>query len=191
MLNTLLLNGAYADDPATEAVTTLATAELEELGATVAAIRLRTQRIGYCQGDFECWIKTPGVCRADDDSRDIARRFINSDLVVFLTPLAFGGYGSELKRAVDKLICLVSPFFETIRGEVHHQPRYPRYPRLLGIGVSATDDPEPARIFRTLVARNAINMHAPAHAAGVVNGGAPNGARAEIRTLLSAVGVAR
>jgi len=55
------------------------------------------------------------------------------------------------------------PFFTRINGEVHHQPRYQRYPSLLAIGVVDRANTTEQRIFRTLVGRNAINLHAPAH----------------------------
>jgi len=104
----------------------------------------------------------------DDSAREIARRFIQSDLVVFLTPLTFGGYSSGLKKALDRIICLVSPLFMRIDGEVHHRPRYERYPRLLGLGVLRQADDESEGIFHTLVSRNAINMHAPAQGSAVI-----------------------
>lgn len=50
-----------------------------------------------------------------------------------------------------------------IEGEVHHKPRYERYPRLMGVGVLPQPDEESERIFTTLVSRNAINLHALAH----------------------------
>jgi multimeric flavodoxin WrbA len=82
-------------------------------------------------------------------------------VVVFLTPVTFGGYSSELKEAVDRLIPLVLPCFRTIDGEVHHVRRYDRYPSLLGLGLLPEPDAEQERIFRAVIERNAINMHAP------------------------------
>jgi len=125
--------------------------------------------VRHCAGCFGCWVQTPGVCLIDDAARDIARAVIQSDLVIYLTPVTFGGYSSELKKVLDRLICLILPFFTQIDGEVHHQPRYERYPRLLGLGLLPRPDDEAAEVFSRLVARNAINLHAPAHAAGVVN----------------------
>ena len=92
-----------------------------------------------------------------------------SDLVVLLSPITFGGYSSELKKALDRSIGIVSPFFTRIHGEVHHKPRYARYPVLLAIGVTADSDPEEAQIFTRLVERNAINYHAPAHVVAIVS----------------------
>lgn len=64
-------------------------------------------------GCFGCWVQTPGVCVIDDAGRDVARAVIQSDLAVFLIPVTFGGYSSELKKAVDRLICLL---YEDRRG---------------------------------------------------------------------------
>jgi len=60
------------------------------------------------------------------------------------------------------------PFFEIVRRELHHPLRYGAFPRLVAVGVQATPDAAEAAVFRALVARNAINFHAPSHAAEVV-----------------------
>jgi multimeric flavodoxin WrbA len=184
-----ILNGARENDHRTGAVNELALQELARLSCETQSFSLRDAKIAYCQGDFECWIKTPGMCKADDDSRDIARAIINSDLVIYVTPITFGGYSSELKRALDKMICLIAPFFQTINGEIHHQKRYARYPRLLGIGTLAHRDEECERIFTTLVARNAINIHAPAHNTRVIfDDQSADAIRADLRAALTQIG---
>ena len=110
----------------------------------------------------------PGVCLIDDAAREVSRKMVGSDLVVYFTPITFGGYSSELKKALDRSIGLISPFFTRINGEVHHQKRYAHAPKLIGVGVLPQSDEESERIFKTLIGRNAINMHNPAHAACVV-----------------------
>jgi hypothetical protein len=69
---------------------------------------------------------------------------------------------------VDRLIPLALPHFTICHGEVHHIPRYPATPRLVGIGVQNHCNSEEAAIFKALVERNAINFHAPHYAAEVV-----------------------
>jgi hypothetical protein len=51
---------------------------------------------------------------------------------------------------------------------VHHQPRYDRYPALLGVGVLPAPHPVQEHLFHTLVGRNAINLHASEHASAVL-----------------------
>jgi hypothetical protein len=134
---------------------------LEERGWTVLTHALRELDVAPCRGCFACWVKTPGVCIIDDMGREIAKAVVQSDLVVYITPVTFGGYSSVLKKAVDRLIPLILPYFRLIDGEVHHVKRYERYPRLLGLGIAERADTESERVFRTVVERNGINMHAP------------------------------
>jgi multimeric flavodoxin WrbA len=189
-MKAVILNGSRQGETTLENVHKIVLDELSNVGGEVQSFMLHDLDIGYCQGDFGCWIKTPGECIQKGIARDIARAFIQSDLVVYLTPITFGGYSSELKKAVDHLICLISPFFTKINGEVHHKPRYAHYPRVMAVGVLPQPDAEAEQIFRTLVSRNAINMHAPAHAAGVVvSSDGMEQARARIASLFAAVEV--
>ncbi|MEZ4770673.1 MAG: NAD(P)H-dependent oxidoreductase [Caldilineales bacterium] len=166
-MNATILNGGHVGDRFTDHVQNLLVAELSNSG-DVAAWTLRDEKIAYCLGCFDCWTRTPGLCRIDDAGRDVAASIIASDLVIFLTPVTFGGYSSQIKKAVDRSICLISPFFTRIGGEVHHQPRYDRYPAMLAIGILPERSPDQEAIFTRLVERHAINLHAPQHATVVI-----------------------
>jgi multimeric flavodoxin WrbA len=167
-MKAVILNGARVGDAAVEVANMTLMDELAAQGWEAESLALRELDMAYCLGCFECWTKTPGQCRIDDAARDVARAMIESNLTIFLTPVVFGGYSSELKKALDRCICLISPFFRRVGGEVHHRARYDRYAALVGVGVLAGPDGEQERLFKTLVARNAINLHAPFHAAHVV-----------------------
>ena len=164
--------------------------ELSSIGWDVESLILHEMKIAYCVGCFECWVKTPGECRFNDDGREIARQFIQSDLIVCLTPVTFGGYSAELKKALDRIICLILPFFMKINGEVHHKKRYDNYPCLLGLGVMPQKDKQSEQIFTTLVRRNSINMHSPAQkGAVIVSSQEADTVRQEIRACISQLGV--
>jgi multimeric flavodoxin WrbA len=166
---TVVLNGALSGDETMAPVEEALLALLEETGTLVRDFQLRDIPLAHCQGCFECWIKTPGLCKTDGDAgREITGALIGSDLMVLLTPVTFGGYSSEIKKAMDRSICIVSPFFRRVDGEVHHRKRYRRYPALAAVGVLREPDKEQERIFRTLVERNALNFDSPATAACVL-----------------------
>ncbi len=161
-----------------------------EAGLNAEVIALRDLEVAACQGCFGCWIRIPGECVIPDAGRDVARTVIQSDLAVFLTPVTFGGYSSTLKKAVDRLIPLVSPYFRRVGGEVHHRPRYRRHPRLIGVGLLDRSDPEAETVFAQLVERNAINLCTPAHAAVVVRTDEePAVLRQRVRGALKEVGI--
>lgn len=168
-MQALVLNGALAGDEELRTIEDAVDSTLGTSGWIVNRIQLRNVFIASCQGCFDCWVKTPGLCATRDGAGGVTRALACSDLAVLLSPITFGGYSSELKKALDRSIGIVSPFFTRIDGEVHHKSRYTRHPALLGVGVSEDRDPEEAQIFARLVARNAINFHAPAHAVCLVS----------------------
>jgi hypothetical protein len=186
----VVLDGSLTGDETLAMPREILAAELGFRDWEVEAALLRELRIADCAGCYSCWIATPGLCRVNDAGRDVARLTAVCDLLVFLTPITFGGYSSELKKAVDRLIPNISPFFENLGGEIHHRRRYPAAPALLAIGLAPDRDDERAGIFRRLVERNAINLRSPAHAAAVVGlGWGGDELRREILMALAAAGV--
>jgi multimeric flavodoxin WrbA len=120
---------------------------------------LRDIEIDHCKGDFFCWVKTPGKCINSESSQKISEACIQCDLMVFLTPVTFGGYSFQLKKALDHLIQNISPYFKKVNGETHHQKRYSEYPSLLVLGTLPEADLENEKIFKKLVYRNSINFY--------------------------------
>ena len=162
-----VLDGCQPDDR-TAAVVRQGLADVfATRGLQATSFTLREIDITPCAGDFKCWTRTPGICAIDDANREIARAFVASEIAVLLTPLTFGGYSSELKKALDHLIGSITPFFTTVDGETHHPPRYPRPPRLLALATSDGHDMVGEGIFAKLVERNALNMSSPTFATAV------------------------
>ena len=94
---------------------------LESNNHTVNVLTLRDMDIRYCIGCFGCWVKTPGDCsNAADDTRDVRREYINSDFVLFASPIIMGFTSALLKRAHERLIPLLLPYSRFFDGESHH-----------------------------------------------------------------------
>jgi multimeric flavodoxin WrbA len=164
----VILDGSHENDLTGQHVCRVLTAELRSRGWDIEHVQLCARKIGNCAGDFFCWIRNPGLCNVDDDNRDIAESIANSQLMVYLTPVTFGGYSSSLKKMVDHQIQNVLPFFAQVNRETHHQRRYPDYPNFLAIGWMDQPDAHSEAIFRHLTYRNAINFYAKRFVAGVV-----------------------
>jgi len=94
-----------------------------------------------------------------DDTREIRRQYIHSDLALFASPIVMGFTSALLKRAHDKLIPLIHPYFEFVNGEVHHLPRYDKYP-LMGLLLEKGKDvdEEDIKIISDIYRRDAINF---------------------------------
>jgi NAD(P)H-dependent FMN reductase len=164
----LILNGANVLQEMAGAADAALASHLSAQGYEVGRHDLTALEIPECKGDFGCWTVTPGVCVQAGPHRDVARDLIQSDLVVWLTPVTFGGYSSALKRQLDHCVPLISPRFATVDGETHHEPRYERFPSVLAVGICERPDPAAARVFERLVRRNVLNMYAPHFASPIL-----------------------
>jgi hypothetical protein len=188
----LLLDGRRDDEPTLALAHDALVDGLTAGGWAVDDWRLRDDRIAWCAGCFKCWTTTPGVCAHHDDGREVAVRWVRSDLAVLLTPVTFGGYSSELKKALDHAIPSLLPTMLRRGGETHHPQRYDRRRDLLVVGTvpaGEADGPE-ARTFRRLVERNTLNMEPPRWACGVLEEGAGEWeVRVAVDALLAKVGV--
>ena len=122
---------------------------LKNAGHGVTTLSLRDKNIKYCTGCFGCWTKHPGECFHKDDMPEILRACINSDLVLFASPLIMGFPSALLKKTMDRMIPLVHPYIVIDHGECHHLKRYKKYP-LLGLIVekNARTDQEDLEIVQ-------------------------------------------
>jgi multimeric flavodoxin WrbA len=189
-MKALLLDGSRAGDVVSTQARGVIEEELRGKGWEVSSLTLRDMEMAPCLGCFKCWTHTPGVCVTEDAGTAVVKGFIASDLAVFLTPVTFGGYSSVLKKALDRTIPLLVPFFQKVSGEVRHVHRYDNRPRIMALGVLPRPDPAAEQLFRTLVSRNAMNFGAPERASGVITRDMdPGRMRGEVRSLLVRTGV--
>jgi multimeric flavodoxin WrbA len=167
-MKSLILDGSHDNDQTATRIHAVLQNDLDARGWASERIILREKKIGNCAGDFFCWIRTPGMCNVDDDNRVIAAKIMESDLVIYLSPVTFGGYSSALKRMQDHQIQNISPFFTTIHGEIHHQKRYPSYPDVLTIGWLDEPNANAEAVFRHLAYRNSLNMYSRSSVCGIL-----------------------
>lgn len=160
-MNAVILNGGRANGQgaASRRIRDAAVREFQSLGWTVKVFDLDGMTIKPCRGCFACWLKHPGTCAIQDDEEVYLRALVASDATVWITPVTFGGYSSTLKKALDRSIPILLPFFIKAHGEIHHPQRYEKRRKLLALGTLPAPDAESERIFRDLVHRNAINMN--------------------------------
>jgi len=121
--------------------------------------KLRDLEIKQCIGCWGCWVKTPGECVVPDSTKDIRRSAVNSDLLIFASPLVLGFTTAILKKAIDKMIPIIHPYLSIREGEIHHRKRYRKYP-LLGVIVEEEKDTNDTdiEIAKEIYRRLSINM---------------------------------
>jgi multimeric flavodoxin WrbA len=158
-IKALVLNGEMDKGIDLSAASQILKEGLIDKGFEVEEKKLKEIEIKPCMGCYACWIKTPGKCIIDDYGRELVSEMINSQLIVYLTPVIYGGYSPELKKALDRIIPLMLPFFKKTKGEVHHPKRYEIYPNVLVLGITNKDNLEEKTIFNELIDRNALNWY--------------------------------
>jgi multimeric flavodoxin WrbA len=125
----------------------------------ITIFTLRDMDLKYCRGCWGCWVKTPGECVVKDDARETRRQYINSDLALFASPVIMGFTSALLKRAHERLIPLIHPYFELVDGEMHHLSRYDKYPLMALLLEKREDvDEEDIKIISDIYRRDAINF---------------------------------
>jgi multimeric flavodoxin WrbA len=99
---------------------------MRQAGAETEIIYLATKKIHHCIGCFSCWLKTPGKCMFNDDMDLLLKKMIDSDLIIYGTPLYFFTMTGLLKDFFDRTLPLALPFMEkTQSGITTHPCRYP------------------------------------------------------------------
>jgi len=184
-MNALILNGSLKHQHHLDPIQHALEQELENAGWSTESIVLHQSNIRGCLGCLKCWDTTPGLCiQQKDEAPGIVKQFLRSELVVFLSPLTFGGYSSELKRMIERLLGILQPGMTIKSGEFHHLKRYERYPSLLAVGVTETSDVEGERIFKTLVERHRLNFYPPKYRVEVfLSGEEDNRVRERIKVI--------
>ncbi len=131
-----------------------------EAGAEVENIFLVKKEIKHCLGTFNCWTRTPGECEIKDDMEELLPKFVDSDIVVFATPLYVDNVTGIMKHFMDRLIPIVSPYFEKVEnGEYRHQKRYEKYPKMMVISNCGFPEQSHFQVLSLLFRRIARNLH--------------------------------
>lgn len=188
-MNILILNGGPRNGRGAtcRAISEKIVGEARAKGWTAAAFDLDGMDIKPCRGCFACWLKHPGTCAIKDDEEAILKPAASNDAWVWITPVTFGGYSPVLKKALDRLIPNILPFFIKTHGEIHHPPRYERRRSFLAFGTLPSPDPEAERVFHALVRRNAINLGSVMTESRVFyDGGEASTIAGQVRELLKA-----
>ncbi len=96
---------------------------MREVGAGVELFYTKKLEINPCQGEFNCWLKTPGKCFQQDDMQMLLPKLVEADVLVLATPLYVDGVTGPMKNLLDRILPLAQPFFELRDGHCRHPGR--------------------------------------------------------------------
>jgi len=124
----------------TEMMLNALAAGMREAGAEVECVDIRTKKVKHCAGCFTCWTKTPGTCiHKDDMSRELFPKFLESDLVVYASPLYHFTVNAEMKALIERTLPILEPFFRQHNGQTHH-PLRNKHPKVVMLSVAGFPD---------------------------------------------------
>ncbi|MFH1716092.1 MAG: flavodoxin family protein [Planctomycetota bacterium] len=130
-----------------------------QAGAEVENIFLAKKKINPCRGCFACWFKTPGVCVIKDDMAELIEKFVNSDVVVFATPVYVDNVTGIMKNFMDRIIPAADPHFEKDEGgECVHMTKSDKVPELVVISNCGFPEQSHFQVLELLFRRIARNM---------------------------------
>lgn len=124
----------------------------EEKGAEIETLEIGERNLLFCKGCFECWVKTPGECVIKDLAGQLNNRFMNSDVVIYISPVVFGQFSANIKNAIDRTLPNILPFFKTVEnGASSHHLRYKSYPKQIIIGYGEEIDAPDQQLFNDII----------------------------------------
>ncbi len=131
---------------------------LHDQGFETELISIGRIDLASCKGCFGCWVKKPGECVMNDMMAQINQKFVNSDVVFYLSPVIFGQFSANIKNAVDRWLPNILPFFETRPdGSTMHPSRYDAFPRVLMIGYGDELSSEDRQLFTDITKKHRGN----------------------------------
>lgn len=131
--------------------------QLTAAGDTVQRLVLKDLEIHECIGCYTCWLKTPGLCCFRDGQETVLRKAVETDRIIWASPVRMGFVTAQVKRSSDRLLPLIHPFLRVNGDRMAHEPRYAQTATsglLLYPGPDA--DPETLGILKDLYHRYAF-----------------------------------
>lgn len=131
--------------------------DIEQKGTDIRYFDLSACKIAHCVGCFGCWTKTPGKCVIRDDAVKIYPCIAQSDRVLYISRIKYGGYDTIMKTMLERAIPVQQAFIRILDGETHHIQRavVPKQATIIAYGEISDEE---QTLFRQLVDRNARNM---------------------------------
>jgi multimeric flavodoxin WrbA len=115
-MKTVILFGSPRKEGNTIQLVSTLTESLKSKGSSVRMLYLNDMNVRPCQGCEACLAK--GVCKINDDMKDIRKYVLESDLVVFASPVYWFNMSGQLKLAIDRFLAFMDEKYDSrIKGK--------------------------------------------------------------------------
>ena len=100
-MNIVVLSGSPRKGANTDTMVEAFAETAREGGHTVEVIRVASKKIAGCLGCQYCFAHK-GVCVQKDDMAALRDKLLETDMLVFVTPLYYFGMSAQLKMVIDR-----------------------------------------------------------------------------------------
>lgn len=112
-MKTTILQGSARKKGNTARVLSWVEKELISLGHDVETIYLNSLNLNGCMGCAKCKEKPDTIgCIQKDDVPEILGKMVNSQLVIFSSPLYFWGFAAQIKAVIDRTYSLYTNYHQ-------------------------------------------------------------------------------
>lgn len=106
MANVLVISTSFRKNSNSDILSDKFIKGAAEAGHNVEKINLSDKTISFCKGCLAC--QKTQKCVINDDAREIAEKVLNTDILVFATPIYYYSVSGQLKTLIDRLNPLYS-----------------------------------------------------------------------------------
>lgn len=131
-------------------------ASLAAHGIPVHYISLADSEVKPCINCGGCTYQTYNRCVFRDDGDAIYPKVIQADVLIFVTPVVFGGYSFPIKRIFDKMGLLMDRHYFIEDGEMVKGGRGRGQFRFFAVGLTKGCDEEEIKAFEDLFHENLV-----------------------------------
>ena len=103
-----ILNGSPRKQN-TEAMVNAFAEGAKEAGHEVEILHVGRMNIAGCKGCAYCHTKGGGKCIQKDDMEKVLPAYVDSDMIVFASPVYYFGFTAQLQAAIQRVYCIGKP----------------------------------------------------------------------------------
>lgn len=130
-----------------------------DAGSTNEDVCLANKDIKYCRGCYICRKRYPHECVIEDDMKALLDKIINSDVIIFATPVFNYNITGQMKVFMDRTLPLIDIDFEkNSREKFRSKPVY-SFPKIITVATCETPGEDCFDVIRLFYKRFSENMN--------------------------------
>ena len=129
-------------------------------GAKVDIVFLAEKEIKPCMACLKCWTKTPGKCVIPDDTAQLLKQFMESDIAVMATPVYIHNVTGIMKTFLDRMMPIIDPHLVKMEnGYTGHLKKHNNYPKFGLIATGAFPEQKCCEFVSRYFNRLAVELY--------------------------------